>query len=118
MPSLIRTSHADMPKAGGVELDAHQRFWRSIAEADGGGDDAEAAVPVGVPVTRRDFLAWMGASLALGAGGCARPPLEKIVPYREGPPEGTYGQPVYYATGLACDGTGVGVLVRCNMGRP
>ena len=100
---------------------AHARFWRSIAEADGA-----------VAASRRalrspDRAALVAARLHEPDGrlaragrraGCARPPLEKIVPYRDGPAQQTYGKPVFYATALACDGAGVGVLVECNMGRP
>ena len=64
-------------------------------------------------------MGLMGASLALGgATGCSRPPLETIVPYRDGPAQGEYGKPVFYATALACDTASIGVLVECNMGRP
>ena len=41
---------------------------------------------------RRDFMKLMGASLALAGGGCARPPLETIVPYRDGPAQQTLRQ--------------------------
>src|SRR4029078_4416986 len=60
---------------------------------------------------------WL-APAALARSGCARVPLEKIVPYRAGPAEQTYGKPVFYASVLPRDGYGVGVLVETNMGRP
>ncbi|HEY4138803.1 MAG TPA: molybdopterin oxidoreductase, partial [Casimicrobiaceae bacterium] len=60
----------------------------------------------------------LGASLALAGGGCARAPLEKIVPYRDGPAQQTYGKPVYYASTISRDGYGTGVLVATQMGRP
>ncbi len=100
---------------------AHERFWRSIAETQTR-EEHDAQVPgptIGALYNRRDFMKVMGASLALaGAGGCSRAPLEKIVPYRDGPAQQTYGKPVYYASSLARDGYGLGVLVATHMGRP
>jgi molybdopterin-containing oxidoreductase family iron-sulfur binding subunit len=98
---------------------AHLHFWRSLEELD-----ATAPMPTadaaGSPVTlaRRDVLKVMAASLALATGGCGRVPLEKIVPYRDGPAQDGYGKPVFYASALERDGYGCGVLVETNMGRP
>ena len=98
---------------------ARARFWRSIAQAEGRVDPAHAASPAFPGHDRRDFMKLMAASLALGGiGGCSRAPLEKIVPYRDGPAQQTYGKPVYYASALPRHGYGVGVLVETNMGRP
>ena len=71
-----------------------------------------------VTLARRDVLKVMAASLALATGGCGRVPLEKIVPYRDGPAQDGYGKPVFYASALERDGYGCGVLVETNMGRP
>ena len=98
---------------------ARARFWRTVEEATG--EEPRDALAIGAPLAnlrRRDFLSLMGASLALAAGGCSRPPLEKIVPYRDGPSQQTYGKPVFYATSLTIAGDGIGVLVECNGGRP
>lgn len=99
---------------------AQPTFWRTLEEVDGRAPAATSQpAAVGAPLTRRGFLGLMGASLALaGSAGCSRPPLESIVPFRDGPAEATYGQPSYYATGLECAGDAIGVLVACNMGRP
>jgi len=106
------------PAAGRAQQVVPVRFWRSVAEAQGASDTPDDA-SLGLPHSRRAFMRLMGASLALaGMGGCARPPLEKIVPYRDGPAEQTSAEPVFYATALARDGYGSGVLVECNMGRP
>jgi len=99
-------------------LAARERFWRSLAAT---GDPAATASPQRIPLAtgRRDFIKLMGASLALaGTSGCSRPPPERIVPYRDGPSQQTYGKPVYYASALGHDGYGLGVLVETNMGRP
>src|SRR4051794_40575016 len=88
----------------------------------GGRDTPSTATPdaAGAPVSwyRRDFMKLMGASLALAGGGCARSPLEPIVPFHSGPAETTYGKPVYFATAIARTGYAAGVLVETNMGRP
>ncbi|HEY1328641.1 MAG TPA: 4Fe-4S dicluster domain-containing protein [Casimicrobiaceae bacterium] len=93
------------------------RFWRSVAEARG--ELESAAHTVDAPGSRRDFMRLMGASLALaGLGGCSRPPLEKIVPFRDGPAQQSYAEPLFYASALPRDAYALGVLVECNMGRP
>ncbi|HSC22466.1 MAG TPA: 4Fe-4S dicluster domain-containing protein [Casimicrobiaceae bacterium] len=99
---------------------AHRRFWRSIAEAEGAPDvDRPHPIATVAAPDRRDFMKLMGASIALaGLSGCSHRPLDKIVPYRAGPAEQTYGKPVFYASVLPRDGHGVGVLVETNMGRP
>ena len=96
------------------------RFWRSIAEAQGRAERAPTD-PGSTLVAhdRRTFMKLMGASLALaGTAGCARTSPESIVPFRAGPSQQTYGKPVFYASALAHDGYGIGVLVETNMGRP
>ena len=71
------------------------------------------------PVSRRNFLKLMGASIALaGAYGCQRGPEEKIVPYVQ-PPE-LFGQneTLYFATAMPFDGYAKGLLVESYQGRP
>jgi molybdopterin-containing oxidoreductase family iron-sulfur binding subunit len=74
------------------------------------------------PVSRRNFLKLMGASLALaGLSGCASPldqPQEKIVPYVNKPEQMTPGLPLFYATAMPLGGYATGLLVRSNEGRP
>jgi molybdopterin-containing oxidoreductase family iron-sulfur binding subunit len=67
---------------------------------------------------RREFVKLMGAALALAAGGCAHPPLDRIVPYVDGQDEADYGEPLYFATALTQGGYAQGVLVRSDRGRP
>src|SRR5438067_9810942 len=71
------------------------------------------------PVSRRNFLTVMGASLALaGAVGCSpRPaPMRKIVPYTRQPEQMTPGVPLYFASACPLAGYATGVLVRSNEG--
>jgi Fe-S-cluster-containing dehydrogenase component len=109
------------PASAPLGARARLRFWRSLEEAEGRQPPDAAGHVALAPLTygRRDFMKLMGASLALaGTAGCSRTPLERIVPYRDGPAQQTYGKPVFYASALPRDGYGVGVLVETNMGRP
>jgi molybdopterin-containing oxidoreductase family iron-sulfur binding subunit len=71
------------------------------------------------PVSRRNFLKVMGASLALaGISGCVIQPPEKAIPYVTQPEEYTPGKPDYYATSMTLGGIATGILVRSNDFRP
>jgi molybdopterin-containing oxidoreductase family iron-sulfur binding subunit len=87
------------------------------------GEDDVGEFPEGADlppdVTRRDVLRLLGASAALaGSAGCSRGAAERIVPYVDQPPEVTPGVPALYATTMAIDGYGVGLLAECHEGRP
>ena len=65
------------------------------------------------------FFEGDGASAALvGLTGCFQKPHEKIVPYVDPPEQVTPGIALFFATALALNGFGRGVLVRSNEGRP
>lgn len=72
------------------------------------------------PVTRRNFLKLMGASLALsGLTACGvRKPNEAIVPYVNQPEELVLGRPQFYATAMPYAGFGYPLLVESHEGRP
>ena len=72
------------------------------------------------PVTRRQFLALAGASLALaGLSGCSpQAPHTKIVPYVRQPEQLVPGKPLFFATAMAVGGAVTGLLVESHMGRP
>jgi molybdopterin-containing oxidoreductase family iron-sulfur binding subunit len=72
------------------------------------------------PISRRQFLKLMGASLALaGLSGCQlTEPQEKIVPYVNKPDSLVPGLPLFYATAMPLGGYATGLLVRSNEGRP
>ncbi len=71
------------------------------------------------PVSRRNFMKVMGASMMLaGLAGCARQPDENIVPYVKAPEESIPGKFDYYATAMPLGGYGYGVLASSFQGRP
>src|SRR5436190_12389898 len=84
-------------------------FWRSLDELAETAEFRErverefpdAASVWNDPVSRRRFLALMGASVALaGLSGCYRKPTEKIVPYVIQPEQLVQGKPLFYATAM------------------
>jgi molybdopterin-containing oxidoreductase family iron-sulfur binding subunit len=73
------------------------------------------------PVTRRQFLTLMGASLALaGLAGCSTQPAprEPILPYVRQPEDLVLGKPLFYATAMSLSGVATGILVETHEGRP
>src|SRR5436309_90233 len=86
-------------------------YWRSFDEL--AGSDAfqemlqrefpDRASEWTDPVSRRQFLTLMGASLALaGVAGCSTQPapVGKIMPYVRAPEGAVPGKPRYYATAM------------------
>src|SRR5262249_61735207 len=72
-------------------------------------------------ISRRKFLALMGASLALGGlAGCSiRPaPSRDIVPRVRPPEEQVPGKPLFFATAMTLGGDAGGLLVESHEGRP
>ncbi|HEY0566310.1 MAG TPA: TAT-variant-translocated molybdopterin oxidoreductase [Terriglobales bacterium] len=71
------------------------------------------------PVSRRNFLKLMGASLGLaGLAGCTKQPWESIVPYVKQPEELVPGKAMYYATAMPLPTGALPVLVKSNEYRP
>jgi molybdopterin-containing oxidoreductase family iron-sulfur binding subunit len=104
-----------------------RQFWRSLEELAGNEAFREflqrefprQASEWTAPVSRRDFLKLMGASLALaGLTACSGQPPEKIVPYVRTPAEVAPGKPLFFATAMPLSGYGTGVLVQSHLGRP
>jgi MoCo/4Fe-4S cofactor protein with predicted Tat translocation signal len=105
-----------------------QKYWRSLeelAETEEFQDFLKHEFPQGTdqwlnPLSRRNFLKLMGASLALGGlTACTAGLPEKIVPYVE-PPEAVVpgGKPLFFATAMQLGGVALGVLVESHQGRP
>jgi MoCo/4Fe-4S cofactor protein with predicted Tat translocation signal len=69
-------------------------------------------------VNRRGFMFFAGASAAILAEGCARRPVEKILPYSKAPEHILPGTTQYYASVIPQRGDAIGVLVESHEGRP
>jgi molybdopterin-containing oxidoreductase family iron-sulfur binding subunit len=130
------------PEAGAAaadEIPAQQRaYWRSLSELERspqtrvylqralGGDLASTqplaeqwAEELANPVSRRNFLQLMGASMALaGMAGCQRWEEEKIVPLSQRPDGYIPGVPKHYASVMELGGFAEPVLVAAYDGRP
>ena len=104
-----------------------QAYWRSLDELAQtpeftewvGREFPEQAAELKDPVSRRNFLKLMGASLAFGGlTGCTIQPAELIVPQVRAPEEMVPGKPQFYATAVPLGGIASGILVESHMGRP
>ena len=69
-------------------------------------------------LSRRGFMFFAGASAALAAEGCARRPVEKILPYAKAPEHVLPGVSSYYATVTQSRGDAIGLLVESHEGKP
>jgi molybdopterin-containing oxidoreductase family iron-sulfur binding subunit len=98
---------------------ARSAMWRSVDERTGTPVAAAEPAPAPDGFSRRNFLQLMGASAALaGVAGCARQPLEKIVPYVRQPEDLVPGKPLFFATALTLGGVARPVLAESHNGRP
>jgi len=120
-PGSLAAAHEGAPVAGRPE------YWRSLNEWTGQKEFDELvhrefpseAGELLDPVSRRNFIKVMGASVVMaGMAGCARQPEEKIVPYVKPPEELVPGRPNYYATAMPLSGYGYGALATSYDGRP
>jgi len=102
-------------------------YWRSLQELAGDPEFQERLhreFPKGAsewlqPLSRRDFLSLMAASLALaGMAGCVKQPAEQIVPYVVQPENIVPGKAKFYATAMTLSGYGIPSLVESHMARP
>ena len=102
-----------------------RRHWGTLAELNGDAavreiQEREFLTPseeVTEP-SRRDFLKLIGAGAAFAAAGCARKPVEKILPYIKLPEETIPGKAVWYASTCGECPASCGVLVKTREGRP
>ncbi len=103
------------------------RYWRSVDEL-AGTPEFQAAVEREFPgsphawgdeVSRRGFLKFMGASMALaGLAGCTKQPDEPIYPYIKQPEDLVLGKPMYFATAHPFVTGAVPLLVKSDQFRP
>ncbi len=109
-----------------------QNYWRSFAELHN--DPAFVASthnefqpgvtddfnPSGLSkVSRRKFLALVGASAALAGVGCADyRDKGEIIPYTKMPEDTIVGKPKYYASTFNSGSQSYGILIKTREGRP
>lgn len=115
-------NHPPAPKTG-------KTYWRSLEEYAQTPDfkarlerefPQGAAELSGNEVTRRGFMQFMGASLALaglGLTGCRRPELH-VVPYSKGVEWQIPGQALHYATAMVRRGGAIPLIATTYNGRP
>ena len=72
----------------------------------------------GAAFSRRDMLKLAGVAAVFAAAGCARKPVEKLIPYVNQPEEIIPGIPVWYASTCGECPAGCGVLVKTREARP
>jgi len=104
-----------------------KKYWRSIdelAETPEFGELVAKEFPSQAsewidPVSRRNFLKVMGASMALaGLAGCTKQPDEPIYGYVKAPEDLLLGRPVYFASAFPFASGAVPVLIKSDAYRP
>ena len=101
------------------------RYWKSLGEYEGTPEvealrQREFLTPseAGTHTSRREFLKLLGAGAAFAAAGCARRPVEKVIPYVKAPEELVPGNALWYASTCGECPAACGVLVKTREGRP
>ncbi|MEA2748228.1 MAG: hypothetical protein QOI41_2371, partial [Myxococcales bacterium] len=69
-------------------------------------------------IGRRGFMFFAGATAALAAEGCARRPVEKIMPYSKAPEHVLPGVANHYASVRQYRSDAIGIVVESHEGRP
>ena len=100
-------------------------MWRSLDNKNNGNENSHNEFPENAStleegVARRDFLKYMGASVAFaGLSGCGiRKPYQKIRPYARKVEYNIPGQPLFYATSYQIGEDVVGLLANTHESRP
>jgi len=109
-----------------VETRPKRKHWSTLAELESSPEvealrEREFLTPgedKSDLTSRREFLKLLGAGAAFAAAGCARKPVEKILPYVKAPEELTPGVPIYFASTCGECPAACGVLVKTREGRP
>ena len=81
-------------------------------------DHADAVPLPSDALSRRRFLGLVAAAVAMASTTSCRKPFQKILPFSKRPQGMSPGVPHWYATAFVMGGTGTGILVRSNDGRP
>jgi molybdopterin-containing oxidoreductase family iron-sulfur binding subunit len=80
--------------------------------------DQPSADPGDASIGRRGFMFFAGATAALAAEGCARRPVEKIMPYSKAPEHVLPGVPSHYASVRRFGSDAIGIVAESHEGRP
>ncbi len=115
-----------------VPQEKDQNYWRSFAELhkdpalieashhefqEGATDEFDPSKLS--KVSRRKFLALVGASAALAGAGCSNyRDKGEIIPYTKMPEDTVVGKPKYYASTLNYGSLSQGILIKTREGRP
>ena len=78
----------------------------------------KSADPTEASIGRRGFMFFAGATAALAAEGCARRPVEKIMPYSKAPEHVLPGVANHYASVRQFRNDAIGIVVESHEGRP
>jgi MoCo/4Fe-4S cofactor protein with predicted Tat translocation signal len=124
--------HPLIPLQRGNEEEKEPNYWRSFAElyddpqfieaqkhefAKGVSEAPNVSKLSGL--SRRKFLALLGASAALAAAGCSNYRNKgEVVPYNKKPEEVILGIPNYYASTCTGCNNACGILIKTREGRP
>lgn len=101
------------------ELNNDPAFNKALKNEFGGEESKKPDLSKLSAVSRRKFLALMGAGAAVAATGCSNyHDRGVIVPYNQKPEEVTPGLPNYYASTCTGCANSCGVLVKTREGRP
>jgi MoCo/4Fe-4S cofactor protein with predicted Tat translocation signal len=113
-----------------IEKNGQRDFWRSLEELQGD-EKFQELLATEFPymaghdrtieesgVDRRQFLKFMGASMAFAGLTACRPPAQSIVPYVQKPEEIVPGIPLFFATAMPLGNAAIGLLVESHQGRP
>ncbi|MFI5211594.1 MAG: TAT-variant-translocated molybdopterin oxidoreductase [Ignavibacteria bacterium] len=101
------------------ELNNDPAFGKALKDEFGGEESKKPDLSKLSAVSRRKFLALMGASAAVAATGCSNyHDRGVIVPYNIKPEEVTLGLPNYYASTCTGCANSCGILVKTREGRP
>ena len=103
-----------------------REYWRSLEQL---ADDPRARAfserefpeNASVPpegITRRTMLTLLGASVSMAGLAACRRPVERIVPYVNGPEDLIPGVPLYFATTMPMGHSAYGLVVESHEGRP
>ncbi len=105
-------SFEDLYRSENFIENSHHEFGKEVKNEFELSDDKNS-------LSRRKFLALVGASAALAGAGCADfRDKGKILPYTNKPEEVVLGKPVYYASICTACEENCGVLIKTREGRP